>query len=45
MEKRLISVDLKGRNALVTGGAKGIGESISKALAASGASQLKLDSR
>ena len=37
MEKRPISLDLKGKNALVTGGAKGIGEAISKALADSGA--------
>lgn len=37
MAKRLINVDLKGKNALVTGGAKGIGEAISKALADSGA--------
>ena len=34
MEKRSISVDLKGKTALVTGGAKGIGEAISRALAA-----------
>ena len=33
MEKRLISVDLGGKNALVTGGAKGIGLAISRALA------------
>ena len=37
MEKRLINVDLKGKNVLVTGGAKGIGEAISKLLAANGA--------
>ena len=34
MEKRLINVNLEGKNALVTGGAKGIGLAISKALAA-----------
>lgn len=34
MNKRMIHVDLKGKNALVTGGAKGIGAAISSALAA-----------
>ena len=34
MEKRLIGVNLQGKNALVTGGAKGIGKAISGALAA-----------
>jgi len=37
MDKRLIRVDLGGRNALVTGGSKGIGAAIAKALADSGA--------
>lgn len=35
MAKRMMAVDLSGKNALVTGGAKGIGEAISKSLAAS----------
>ena len=37
MEKRLINVDLKGKNALVTGGAQGIGAAIAKILADNGA--------
>ena len=37
MEKRLLKVNLKGKVALVTGGAKGIGEAISTALATNGA--------
>ena len=36
-QKRLLKVDLKGKVVLVTGGAKGIGEAISTALAANGA--------
>ena len=35
MAKRMVAVDLSGKNALVTGGAKGIGEAISRSLAAS----------
>ena len=34
MEKHLINVNLTGKNTLVTGGAKGIGQAISRALAA-----------
>ena len=37
MYRRKVSVDLNGKTALVTGGAKGIGEAISLALAANGA--------
>lgn len=37
MEKQLINVDLKGRNVLVTGGAKDIGEAISRVFADNGA--------
>ena len=37
MHRRKVSVDLNGKTALVTGGAKGIGEAISLALAANGA--------
>lgn len=34
MAKRMVAVDLSGKNVLITGAAKGIGEAISKALAA-----------
>lgn len=37
MDRRLLRVDLEGKTALVTGGAKGIGEAISVALAENGA--------
>ena len=37
MDKRYLTVDLTSKKALVTGGAKGIGEAISRALAANGA--------
>ena len=37
MEQRLISVDLRDKNALVTGSAQGIGAAIAKTLAANGA--------
>ena len=37
MDKRLISVDLKGKTVLVTGGAKGIGGAASRAFGAAGA--------